>query len=105
MYIHTQVRIYDPGSCSSSFDEITSKSSHVLMRDSNVTFFCLSTLIYLGRSGQFVRLKGPKRYSTCHYFNFCTIAKASKMLLRISFARGREDSSTDSRVKDNSTVR
>ena len=37
--VHTyQVRICDPGSCSSSFGEITSNSSHVLMRDSNVTF-------------------------------------------------------------------
>ena len=66
--------------------------------------FCLSTLIYLGRSGQFVRLKGAKLYFTCYYFDFCTFAQASKMLLRISYARGREDSSTDSCVKDNITV-
>ena len=55
--------------------------------------------------GQLVRLKGPKRYSRCYFFNSRTCAKASKKLLLISFAREREDYSTDSRVKINITAR
>jgi len=83
---------------------VTSNPSHIGKHDSNVTFL-FKYLDLLEGVGHIVSLKGPKCYFKSIFFNYCTFAKASHKLLTISFAREREDYSTDSRVKINITAR